>query len=103
MLSFEQVAGTHLGAASMNITIVGLKPNQEDRVETDYGDAFDLNFVASGTRAQQLRATVSSSDKVIILTKFVPHQTQEVVRGHPGLTFCNGGISAVENILEKWK
>ena len=77
------------------VTIIGLLPAQAGRVQSDYGDKFDLRFVRTDTAMPKIRATAESSDVVILMTKFIPHDIQSVLRKHDGLNFCNGGTSSV--------
>jgi hypothetical protein len=41
----------------------------------------------------------SHCDRVILMTKFVSHQVQNVVRGHPGFMYVNGGLSELSDKL----
>lgn len=79
----------------LTVTIVGLLPAQAGRVQSDYGDKLDLRFVLTDTAPSRIKATAESSDVVILMTKFIPHDVQSALRKHDGLNFCNGGVSAV--------
>ena len=83
------------------VTVVGLLPGQAARVEADYGDRIDLRFVVVDTAIQKVKATAESSDQVILMTKFIPHDVQTALRKHGGLNFCNGGISSVGRKLDE--
>ena len=82
------------------VTIVGLLPNQADRIKSAYGDKLALKCLETDTRLGKIRATAESSDHVILMTKFIPHQVQEVLRHHTGLTYCNGGMSSIKQKLD---
>lgn len=78
-----------------SVTIIGLLPRQAERVEEAYGEGIDLRFVMVDTSMHKIKATAESSDQVILMTKFMPHDIQATLRKHEGLTYCNGGVSSL--------
>lgn len=81
------------------ITIVGLLPQQADTIRSIYGDELDLRFIEVDTSASRVRATAESSDKVVLMTKFIPHEMQSTLRKHD-LVYCNGGVSSLKLALD---
>lgn len=84
-----------------SVTIVGLLPIQADKLRKEFGDRFELDFVRSEAPPAQIRATAASSDYVILMRKFIPHDAQNVLRDHEGLIFCNGGKASAALKLEE--
>lgn len=84
-----------------SVTIIGLLPRQAEQVAAVYGDEADLKFVSVDMAASRIKATAESTDHVILMTKFMPHEVQAAVRKHEGLTYCNGGVSSVNMKLDQ--
>lgn len=78
----------------MQITIIGLKPDQERRIEREF-TAHDFSFVSSTSGEKP----ASTGDSVFLMTRFVSHAQQNAVRDHPRLTFINGGLSSLREAL----
>lgn len=85
----------------LTVTIIGLLPAQAGRVQSEYGDRIDLRFIKTDTTMPKIRATAESSDVIILMTKFIPHDIQTALRKHDGLNFCNGGVSSVGTKLDE--
>lgn len=83
-----------------SVAVIGLLPAQANRVESKFGDRLDLCFIDGNKSTPRVEATAASSDYVIVMTRFVSHETQTAVRGHGGLIFCNGAESALKNQLD---
>lgn len=81
------------------ITIVGLLPMQANKIKSLYGDDLNLQFITAETSPAQMQLTAKSSDQVILMTKFVPHEAQDVLR-KLDLVFCNGGVSSLKLKLD---
>lgn len=84
-----------------SVTIVGLLPRQAERVHNEYGGEVDLQFAYVNDSMAKIRTTAESSDHVILMTRFIPHDIQVALRGHGGLTYCNGGTSSVGAKLDE--
>ena len=80
------------------VAVIGLLPRQAQRVEEAYGDAFDLRFLKAETdmAMRKVKATAGSSEHVLLMTKFVPHDVCCALKGHDGLEYCNGGTDSVK-------
>ena len=83
------------------VTVVGLLPAQANRVEDQFGDRIDLRFLDVDTSIRKICATSESSDHVVLMTKFMPHDVQAALRKHDGLTYCNGGVTSCNLKLEE--
>ena len=76
------------------VTVIGLLPAQARRIEDQFGDRLDLRFLDVDTSMHKIKATAESSDHVLLMTKFMPHDVQAAMRKHDGLEYCNGGVSS---------
>ena len=81
------------------ITIIGLLPQQANTIRDIYGDGMDLRFIEVDTPTSKIRATAETSDQVVLMTKFIPHEIQTALRKHD-LVFCNGGVSSLKLTLD---
>jgi hypothetical protein len=81
------------------VVVVGMLPHLGQEIQVAYSKLFDLRFVKSETKHDQLRDMVKHADMAIVMTKFVSHSTAAVMRGHPGMIFCNGTTTALKQIL----
>ena len=82
------------------ISVIGLLPRQAERVAAKYGEDLELRFVQTDTAMPKIRATVESSEHILIMTKFTPHGIQDGLRKHGGIEYCNGGTSSVGQKLD---
>ena len=80
----------------MKIAIIGLKPDQEQRIAKEFA-YHDFSFVSSTSGGK--RPNVPDADTVMLMTKFVSHEQQAAVRNHGGLQFVNGGLSSLRELL----
>ena len=81
----------------MKVAIIGLSPTQATTVKNEFSDSFSLTFVSSSE--SRIPSTVDNADNVVVMTKFVSHRAQNLVRNHPGLLFHNGGVSGLKDLL----
>lgn len=84
---------------NLKITIIGLLPQQANAIRDIYGGALDLRFIETDTSTSQIRSTVGSSDQIVLMTKFIPHEIQTALRQHD-LVYCNGGVSSLKLKLD---
>ena len=84
-----------------SVTIVGLMSVQSNNVKSAYGDVIDLQFMSAESSPSRVKSVAQSSDHVILMTKFIPHEMQKALREHEGLVFCNGGVSSVGARLDQ--
>jgi hypothetical protein len=81
------------------VTIIGLLSQQANTIRSIYGDKLDLKFIEVDTSTIKMRATAETSDQVVLMTKFIPHEIQTALRKHD-LVYCNGGVSSLKLILD---
>lgn len=84
------------------ITIVGLLAQQANTIKKLYGDDLDLRFIEVDTSTSKIKATAETSDQVVLMTKFIPHEVQTALRKHD-LVYCNGGVSSLKLQLDEIK
>lgn len=94
-----------MDSSKPTVTIVGLLPGQADRVQSTYETKIDFKFLGVDESMHRIKATAESTEHLILMTKFLPHEIQTALRKHEGLIFCNGGLSSVgmklDRLLEK--
>jgi len=82
--------------------IVGLIAEQKHSIKSEFKDVYDLRFHnASDDSTQVLQERCANVDEVILMTKFINHKHQDLVKksGAP-FSFCNGGVSELQKMLE---
>jgi len=85
----------------LTVTVVGLLPRQAERVAAAYGGELELRFVGTSETMQKIRATAESSDHVLVMTKFIPHDVQDGLKKRGTVEYCNGGTSSVGQKLDQ--
>lgn len=83
------------------VMIVGLMGEQQNTIEKEFKDAFDLRFYNKDDPIHSLKSKASTCDEVILMTKFISHKHQDLVKasGAP-FSYCNGGVSDLVKQLE---
>ena len=84
---------------TLKITIIGLLPQQANTIQSIYGEALNLRFIETDTPTQKIRCSAESSDQVVLMTKFIPHEIQTALR-QMDLVYCNGGVSSLKLKLD---
>lgn len=84
------------------ILVIGLLGSQETEVSNKYGNLFKLTFFKSDDNLKLLEARVLASDKAVLVTNFISHSHQTIVRrvGNNKLRYATGGMSTVFRILD---
>lgn len=85
----------------LSVAIIGMKPNQANEIRSAFGGRCDLTFIDQNTSPSKVRTTAASSDYVLLMRKFIPHDVQDAVRHHEGLTFVNGGVTSMKAKLDE--
>jgi len=80
------------------ILIIGMLPNQFVIIQKEYEQHFELKGAHEITGTN--RNIADTADKVIMLTKFVSHSTQNMIPKEK-LIYADGGITNVRSTLEK--
>lgn len=83
-------------ATKFRIAVVGLIESQAAHIAREFPD-LDIRFIMTSL-ATELRERVKSMDRVIVMTKFVSHPIYYTL-DKAKLTHCNGGMSALREIL----
>lgn len=81
------------------VLVVGVLGSQATELDKEYSSTLDMRYLDNTTGVALLKSQSSHSDYVILLTKFISHKHQEVVRDHKGLILVNGAVSAVKDVL----
>lgn len=84
---------------NLKVTIIGLLPQQANTIRGIYKDELDLKFIEVDTSTIKMQATAATSDQVVLMTKFIPHEIQTALRKHD-LVYCNGGVSSLKLALD---
>lgn len=83
------------------ILVVGLMPKQEEEVSREYGEFYDFKF-HKDKAIGNLGNVAKKCDRVILMTKFVSHNHQNMIKNAGvELLYCNGSVSELKNLLEK--
>ena len=81
------------------VMIIGLIGQQGQEIRSEFGKLYDLRIFDSEVTTDKIRSNLPSCDKAIIMTKFISHRVQDAVRGLNGFTYCNGGVTALKELL----
>jgi len=81
------------------VMIIGLIGQQGQEIRSEFGKLYDLRIFDSEVTTDKIRSNLPSCDKAIIVTKFISHRVQDAVRGLNGFTYCNGGVTALKELL----
>jgi hypothetical protein len=79
------------------VLIVGLNRLQIDTIIRGFSDHFSLRFLSA---EEAVSSPVLFRAYTILMTKFISHAVQDKYRKNPGLIYCNGGVSALEEALK---
>jgi len=85
--------------ARPKILIVGLLPQQGQEIHQLYGKRYDLRIFDSNVTSEKIRSLMPNMDRAIVMTKFISHRVQDVLRGHAGFCHCNGSVAALKELL----
>ena len=84
------------------IMILGLQSQQAQEISKEYGNVYDLRIFDNTVTTDRIRSNLSTCERAIIMTKFIGHHIQSAVKGHAGFTYCNGTVSALNDLLREW-
>lgn len=91
-------------SAKMNkprVLIVGLLGQQAQEIQKEWSQVYDLRIYDSDVTSDKIRSILPHCDKAILMTKFASHRAQDAMRGCNGFTYCNGGVSALKELLNE--
>lgn len=84
------------------VLIVGLLNQQAQDMERALGELLNLDFVKV-EHANTLEDKARNADLVVLMTKFISHQHQDIVRGvNEHIVYRNGGVSELKRYLTQW-
>lgn len=79
------------------VAIVGLEPEQRNTISKLFSSEFDIKFVEG--KGNISKDSCRNRD-VILMTKFISHSDQNIAKSVANsILYCNGGVSALEDIL----
>lgn len=81
------------------VMVIGVMGEVAYETNSEYGDMLDLRFYKIEENVGLIRAQAKNCDYVILITKHISHNHQDCVREHPGLIYCNGGVTQMKEIL----
>lgn len=87
--------------AKPRVLIVGLLNQQAQEIQKEWSEIYDLRIYDSDVTSEKIRSILPHCDKAILMTKFVSHRAQDAMRGCSGFTYCNGGVSALKELLNR--
>lgn len=86
--------------ARKRVLVVGLLPQQAGMIAREFGECLDLDFVEQTKAGSTLRDKVNGQDAVITMTKFISHDSEQMIQAkHGNLIRCPGGLSQLRDIL----
>ncbi|CAJ8910918.1 Uncharacterised protein [Burkholderia pseudomallei] len=84
------------------VLVVGLVRQQEDDVTRSLGELFNLQY-ARVEHADNLEDKARGADLVVLMTKFISHKHQDVVRRvNEHIVYRNGGVTELKRWLTQW-
>lgn len=89
------------------IAVIGLnKGHQPHVLEKEFGDKLDLRFFTSNCSSSRLHTITRVSDVIVLMTKFISHNTQETIKEHltEGTRFrcVYGGLSKLKQEISTY-
>jgi len=94
-----RLAPTPPKEAKPKILIVGLLPQQGQEIHQLFGKRYDLRIFDSNVTSEKIRSLMPNMDRAIVMTKFISHRVQDILRGHAGFCHCNGSVAALKELL----
>jgi hypothetical protein len=97
---------TRLHSAPRNrkprVLVVGLLNQQEQDMTRAMGEFLDLEY-AKSEHHKTLEDRAKHADLVVLMTKFISHKHQEIVRHvNEHIVYQNGGVSELKRWLTRW-
>lgn len=84
------------------VLIVGLLNQQAQDMERALGELLSLDFVKV-EHASTLEDKARNADLVVLMTKFISHQHQDIVRSvNEHVVYRNGGVTELKRYLTQW-
>ncbi|OMR93353.1 hypothetical protein AQ733_10210 [Burkholderia pseudomallei] len=84
------------------VLVVGLVRQQEDDVRRALGELFRFDYVRV-EHADNLEEKARGADLVVLMTKFISHKHQDIVRRvNEHIVYRNGGVTELKRWLTQW-
>ena len=83
--------------ARPGVWLLGVTPQMGYYLREKYGDRLDIDYLDSDEAAKR---TPTPRAHLVMMTRFVSHVVQERWKKQGVLHYCNGGLSALETILD---
>ncbi|MBF3779525.1 hypothetical protein ISG18_12595 [Burkholderia pseudomallei] len=84
------------------VLVVGLVRQQEDDVSRALGELFRFDY-ARVEHADNLEEKARGADLVVLMTKFISHKHQDIVRRvNEHIVYRNGGVTELKRWLTQW-
>lgn len=84
-------------ASRPGVWLLGVQPQMGHAMREKYGDRLDIDYLDSDEAAKR---APSPRAHIVMMTRFVSHVVQERWKKQGMLHYCNGGLSALETILD---
>ena len=81
------------------VMVIGVMGDVAFQTESEYGEMLDLRFYKQEENMNLIRSQAKHCDYVVLIVGHINHGHQDCVRNHPGLIFCNGGVTQMKEIL----
>lgn len=81
------------------VMVIGVMGEVAFQTESEYGEMLDLRFYKQEENLSLIRSQAKHCDYVVLIVGHINHGHQDCVREHPGLIFCNGGVTQMKEIL----
>ena len=87
---------------SQSVLVVGLKGDQPDHIRAEFAEKLDLRFCSSDQSKDQLRAMTSAADVTVVVTDFVSHSHEDIIKARSNRFIKSaGGITRLKQELAR--
>ena len=90
-------SATGSGKARPGVWLLGVQPQMGQALREKYRERLDIDYLDSDEAA---RRKPSRRAHIVMMTRFVSHRVQESWRDQGRFHYCNGGLTALEGILD---
>jgi len=98
----SEVKKIQTGNELKRVLIVGLLNEQAKEIRDKYESIFNLSFWKD-TNIKSLRQKAVNADEIILMSKFISHSSQDVVKAaNKSITMCNGTVSNLSMVLDDY-
>lgn len=94
---FAQHSDIGSGKARPGVWLLGVQPAMGYHLRERYRERLDIDYLDSDEAAKR---TPSARAHIVMMTRFVSHSVQERWKKYGRFHHCNGGLTALEGILD---